>query len=449
MIALKDLYKMLPIFGQTLAINAISSWNRQLKYGGSFKRYLEQLEYHETCSLDQLLTLQQQALQQILEYANTHIPYYRRLGCSSTDFSTWPILDKHAVAAHPQDFLSDEITSRDFMALQTSGTTGAPLTVHITRDYHKMEMAFRWRHKAWGGVPYLTPSAYFSGHPVVPADQTRPPFWRMDRFERRLLCSSYHLSQQNLPFYIQAISDYKPGFIHGYPSSLYMVSQFLLQNGIRPPSPQAIFTASETLLDFQRTTIEKAFSTKVFNWYGNTEMTCNIVQCVEGNLHYRTDYGVLELLEDGTMICTGLNNRAMPFIRYKVGDRAAWGELGSCACGCQFPLVKNIEGRVEDCVITPDGRQIGRLDHLFKERTAIREAQIVQHTTDEITLRIVRNGAFSQKDVAAILAEARHRLGSSMDIRFEYVETIERTANGKFRFIVSTLTQPPVPCKTD
>jgi phenylacetate-CoA ligase len=167
-------------------------------------------------------------------------------------------------------------------------------------------------------------------------------------------------------------------------------------------------------------------------------MTCNIVQCAAGSLHYRTDYGVLELLDDGTMICTGLNNLAMPLIRYRVGDVAVARE-GACACGCAFPLIERIEGRIEDYVRTPDGRFVGRLDHLFKDVHHVREAQIVQTRLEEIVLRVVKADGFSAKDEQIILKEARMRLGNSIVIRFDFVDAIERTAAGKFRFILSQL----------
>ncbi len=324
------------------------------------------------------------------------------------------------------------------MTINTSGTTGTPLTVRFTKEYHQMEMAFRWRHKAWGDCPYLSSGAYISGHAVVPPNQKQPPYWREDRIEKRLLCSSYHLTPVNLPGYLDALTDFAPDFVHGYPSSVYLLAKQMMDNGIATPRPRAVFTASETLLDFQRSVIERAFGTKAFNWYGTTEFTNNIIECAQGSLHQRPDYGVLELLGDGTMIATGLNNRAMPLIRYKVGDRATRGG-GTCACGCAFPLIKRIEGRVEDYVRTPDGRLIGRLDHLFKDVQHVREAQIVQTRLDELVLRIVRAEGFSGKDEQVILKEAHLRLGDSMRIRFEFVDTIERTAGGKFRFIVSQL----------
>ena len=326
------------------------------------------------------------------------------------------------------------------MSLHTSGTTGTPLTVRFTPECHQIEQAFRWRHRAWADIAYPSSGAYVAGHPVVPPTQDRPPFWRRDRVEDRLLCSSYHLAPRHWLYYLAALCDYQPVFIHGYPSSIYLLARARLHYHLPGPSPRAVFTASETLLDFQRATIERAFGCKMYNWYGNTEMTCNIIECRAGRLHYRTDYGLLELIDNGTMVCTGLNNRAMPLIRYRVGDRVTLGPADAvCPCGCAFPLVERIEGRLEDYIRTPDGRFVGRLDHLFKSVHHVREAQLVQSQFDELVVRLVRATGFSARDEQTILAEARQRLGETMRIRFEFVDAIARTESGKFQFVISQL----------
>jgi phenylacetate-CoA ligase len=430
----KSIYDSLPVWAQTIAVNIAGARDFKAKYGGVFHGWLEDLTHNERKSRDEMLRQQQVATRRLLEYAVEHVPFYRERKFPVDDLAAWPILDKVTVAATPEKFLSEEFAGRDRLELHTSGTTGTPLTVRFSKEYQQIEMAFRWRHKAWAGVPFLSSSAYVSGHPVVPANQAQPPFWRWERAEQRLLCSSYHLAPQNLSAYVAALERYSPDFIHGYPSSLYL----LAQHGVGRYRPRAVFTASETLLDFQRQAIEETFRTKVFNWYGNTEMTCNIVECAAGNLHYRLDYGVLELLPDGTMIVTGLNNRAMPLIRYRVGDRAV-AKDGDCPCGCAFPLIERIEGRVEDYIRTPDGRYVGRLDHLFKQVRHVREAQIVQKSLEEIVLRIVRAEGYTKADERTVHAEARQRLGDNIRMRFEYVDAIDRTSAGKFRFIVSEL----------
>jgi phenylacetate-CoA ligase len=433
MITGKYLYDHAPVWGQTWAVNFASAFSFPRKYGASFHRFLGQLEANEKKSLDQLLAEQQTAVRQLLRYAVAHVPAYK--GRSPDNLNEWPVLTKATVAAAPEKFLSDEFSTPRLAALQTSGTTGTPLTVWFTNECHQREMAFRWRHKAWGGAPFLSRSAYLSGHPVVPAWQAAPPFWRADHVEKRLLCSSYHFAPEHLPEYAAALTRFAPAVIHGYPSSLYLLAQFMIEHDWRDLRPRAIFTASETLLDFQRAAIERAFAAPVFNWYGTTEMTCNIVECAFGSLHYRTDYGVLELREGGEMVATGLNNPAMPLIRYRAGDVAS-ARPGTCDCGCAFPLIERIEGRIEDYIRTPEGRLVGRLDHLFKDARHLREAQIVQTQLDEVTLRVVTDDGFAEQP---ILNEARQRLGATMKIRFERVPAIERTAGGKFQFVVSKL----------
>jgi phenylacetate-CoA ligase len=436
MIPGKVIYDSLPVWAQTLAVNLTSSVTFRRKYGRVFHESLARLAANEKKSLDQLLHEQQQTLKQLLRYAVKHVPYYRERRFSPDNLSEWPLLDKATVAKAPEKFVSDEFSLRRLAVLQTSGTTGTPLTVRFTNECHQTEMAFRWRHKAWGGVPFLSRSAYLSGHPVVPANQTWPPFWRVDQTERRLLCSSYHFTAENLPHYADALAGFAPDFLHGYPSSLFVLAQHVLERGEHSVRPRVIFTGSETLLDFQRAAVERAFGAKVFNWYGNTEMTGNIVECAYGSLHYRTDYGLLELQEDNEIVATGFLNRAMPLVRYRTGD-VATARVGTCECGCAFPLIESVEGRVEDYIRTPDGRTVGRLDHIFKGVEHVREAQIVQEQLNELHLRIVRVDGFGPRDEQAILANARERLGPSIRLHCEYVEAIERTPAGKFRFVVT------------
>ena len=194
----KSIYDALPVWAQSLAVNWQSSRGFKAKYGGVFREQLARLEANEKKSRDQLLAEQQQAVRKLLAYARQHVPYYRKLDGSPDDLSQWPVLEKQTVAANPREFLSDEFAPAELMELHTSGTTGTPLVVWFTKACHQTEMAFRWRHKTWAGVPFLSSSAYLSGHPVVPPTQSEPPFWRWDGVEKRLLMSSYHLTPQNL-----------------------------------------------------------------------------------------------------------------------------------------------------------------------------------------------------------------------------------------------------------
>jgi phenylacetate-CoA ligase len=236
--------------------------------------------------------------------------------------------------------------------------------------------------------------------------------------------------------------------IGGYPSSVYLLALANEEAG-RCIQPRAVYTASETLFDFQREAIERSFGCKAYTYYGNAERCAFIGECPEGKLHLKMEHSYVEFLGDdgqpvspgqpGRMICTGFGNYATPLIRYDVGDIAVVAKDQRCPCGRSGIILESIVGRTEDYIITPDGRFVGRLDHLFKDASRVRMAQIVQSTVNEIIIRIVREADYSTSDEDSIAQEARLRLGPTVSIRFEYVTDIERTKGGKFPFIVSRI----------
>jgi phenylacetate-CoA ligase len=126
----------------------------------------------------------------------------------------------------------------------------------------------------------------------------------------------------------------------------------------------------------------------------------------------------------------------MPLIRYRTGDSVVPGE-GECACGRGGRIVERVLGRVEDFIVTPDGRQVGRLDHVFKGADRVYEAQLIQERVEELEVRIVPRPGFGEGDRRAIEEELRLRLGPSIALSFRLVTEIERGANGKFRFATS------------
>nr|MBP8949340.1 hypothetical protein [Promineifilum sp.] len=138
----------------------------------------------------------------------------------------------------------------------------------------------------------------------------------------------------------------------------------------------------------------------------------------------------------GRLVATGLLNADMPLIRYETGDRAT-ASAEACPCGRGLPLLAAIEGRVDDVVVTPDGRHIGRLDPVFKADLPIREAQIIQQTRDTLRVLYVPTAAYTTADGEALIARIHDRVGGDMRVELEAVEAIPRTASGKFRAVVS------------
>jgi phenylacetate-CoA ligase len=124
----------------------------------------------------------------------------------------------------------------------------------------------------------------------------------------------------------------------------------------------------------------------------------------------------------------------MPLVRYEIGDSAARLE-GPCGCGSSWTTFRQIIGRVDDVIVTPDGRRVGRIDHIFKGLHGIRECQVIQETARLIRLKIVMSGEFDQE--TQLLENIRERLGPAMQVELERVERIPRTSSGKFRSVIN------------
>jgi phenylacetate-CoA ligase len=87
--------------------------------------------------------------------------------------------------------------------------------------------------------------------------------------------------------------------------------------------------------------------------------------------------------------------------------------------------------------VTPDGRRIGRMDHIFKDTLEIKEAQIYQPSIERIVVRLVPRAGFDKEAQRALERELRRRVGDDLEIAYEIVDAIPRLPSGKFRAVVS------------
>jgi phenylacetate-CoA ligase len=130
----------------------------------------------------------------------------------------------------------------------------------------------------------------------------------------------------------------------------------------------------------------------------------------------------------------------MPLIRYEIGDTAIRSD-SVCSCGRHFPTLKTVIGRMDDTIVTPDGRRIGRLDPIFKGAGGIKETQIVQERVDQLVIRMVRGKDFEPHIAQAVIVELKKRVGEAVKVDLVYVDRIERSSTGKFRSVVSRVSK--------
>jgi len=449
-------YKHSPWVLQTLFASYYGFSKSFRRFGNHYQEYYDYLTKSQWFTSEQLKQLEVEELKRIIAHTANNVPYYtevfQKLKLSPDDINSvedltkLPILTKEEVRVNCERLRAKNCRRRDIIIDHTSGTTGKALELAFSKESYQKEQALVWFHRSWGGVKYKDKTATFAGHMVVDIDRKKPPFWVNNLYEKQVIFSSYHMTKDNLKYYAQKLLRFQPQLIWGYPSSIYLMAIFLEKEDITEIKPKAVFTSSETLLDFQREKIEKTFQTKVFNYYGNSEMVPKILECEKGGLHVQRQFGIVEFLDgnnqpvgygqEGKMVCTGLCNYAMPLIRYDIADVAIPVD-NECTCGRQGPLVEKIVGRVDDYIVTRDGRLIGRLGHIFKETKNVEEAQIIQEDRNTLLLKIVRRPEYSDRDTQKIISRTENRVGHEMRIKVEFVDNIPKLPNGKFRFVIS------------
>jgi phenylacetate-CoA ligase len=451
-----SLYARLPAPLQTAAVWWRGWTLQRRRYRGIFRETVEEARRHETLPAAGLAAMQLGELRDMLRHAIERVPHYRdatgRAGPSMADLRSlddlrrWPILEKDRVRESASRFLSDGLRPSDLIRIETSGTTGTPLLTFRDLEAERLWFAyFERRIRNWAGVTHRDRWAMLGGRVIVPVTRRRPPFWKYNPFMRQLYMSSYHLAPEFLDRYLEALRAYRPVYLYGYASSCEALARHVLDRGATDLRFRVVLTSSETLFEHQRRIIERAFGCPVRDSYGSAEMVALATECEAGALHVSPEVGIVEVLRDGEpvrkgetgeLVCTGLLNRAMPLIRYRTGDAAVQG-AGACRCGRALPILRRIEGRVDDLLWTRDGRAIGRLDPVFKGVENVVEAQIVQERVDGIRVRLVPAAGYRDEDGRRIAANLTERMGE-VHVVVEIVPRIERV-NGKFRAVICLL----------
>jgi len=240
------------------------------------------------------------------------------------------------------------------------------------------------------------------------------------------------------------------------PSNLYMLALVLNEKRQHGISFKGIFSQGENLLQYQRDFIEKVFSSRIFDSYGQMERTAAISQCPLGAYHIHSDYGITEF-EDPDLpvgqkdiknncvkeiIGTSLYNLSMPLIRYQTGDLINLNlSPQKCSCGRGFPTIASIVGRNTDTIITPDRRAITALYTVFDRTPGIVMGQIIQQDINQLLVKIVTATEDADGTDSLLLDKIRNFVGTAMHINIEHVtmDEMQKDNLGKFKVVISNI----------
>lgn len=462
---LKTAYRKSPQWFKNTVGRTYSMLPRRIRYGSLLATASAFLEQSQWWSAEQLEAYQWEQLRALLQHAYTNVAYYRRSWeqagvspadiASAADMHKLPLLTKGQVRAHKQDLVATNYRNR-LLAFNTGGSTGQPLEFYWERGRTRsLERAFMWRQWEWAGFEYGQRTAVLRGQLV------REGLAHYDPIDQHLFLSSFTLSEETAPAYIQALRRFRPVSIQAYPSAITVLANYMKRHN-EPPLDglRVILAGSENLYPSQRALLEEVFRCRVYSWYGHGEASCLAGGCDKTDLyHVYPEYGFTELLDEqgqplpwepgvrGEIVVTGFNNWAMPFIRYRTGDIAVVGPH-TCPCGRHYPLWQRIEGRLQEYIVGGDGRLVpltafifGQHYHAFDKTERI---QLVQNHPGQVTIRLVVAPDWQPTDERELLHDMRAALGHGWTIDIAYTDSIELTTAGKHRFVVQNIPLPQV-----
>jgi phenylacetate-CoA ligase len=407
---------------------------------------------------EELRAYQEDRLRETLDRAFSKVPYYRnlagRLGLRREDLRTaedlarLPLLRKDTVRTSGRLLTADDAHRFSPRWYATSGTSGRPLRFCLDARANSLEFVYYWRHWSWGGYHLGDSFAEISSHYFLERPHLADRPGRYQPHLRRLLLNGNRISRTAAPAMAKFLIRRRPRFLKGTASALYFFALSLSEAGCAVPEFRCIFSTGEVLTAMHRDKIRSTFGAPVLDSYGHMERTVAVSQCPRGGYHVNSDYGLLQV-EDlrpnpnggflGRVVGTTLYNRAMPLIRYDVGDEIELAENGeTCSCGRTLPLVRAIHGRGEDTIVTPDGRYVTTLFLVNELVRGVRFVQFVQSQPALLEVNLIPGDDWSESCREEILAYTQRLTGPEMKLRLNLVDwdDLAKDASGKVRVTI-------------
>lgn len=425
--------------------------SHQLKYFRQFNR----IQWN---SLEDNMAFQRKRLYEIVNFAVHNVPYYRELNINDfsektifQDIKRFPVLTKDIIRREGKRLIPD-CENKDWVYWdQSGGTTGEPVKfLHSGHFFDEGQgVALSW--DRWAGRKLGDRQIRLWGNErdiVSGKKDWMNKIYRWVRNEKFL--NTFMMTDEQMGTYLDEIKSYKPKMILAYVQSLREIALFAERNNKEVYHPSGIMTSAGTLTEDAAKYFASKFKCPIINRYGSREAGPIACSCEKNEgLHTNMLSNYVEILDDddnnckegeeGRVILTLLNEKAMPLIRYDIGDR---GSLLNkrCSCGRGLQLMGNIKGRVVDVFKAVDGRKIDGeyFTHLLYTIPQVKQFQIIQDNIQHVTVKLVLIDSLQEKEfINQLIMNIKYVLGESVTVDVEEVKEIPVSKSGKRAYTIS------------
>jgi phenylacetate-CoA ligase len=439
-------------------------WTLMEKFKGNHVReYLAEMRQFQFQPAEDIESTKKEKLEKLLLHCVQHVPAYQAYAAeleNSMQGPSWdpadflkklPILTKSEFNDRSADYLSSVVDKAGLISNQTGGSTGDPTRFYLDRFTVEHYEASRWRGLGWHDIHIGDPSVMIWGSSIEINQLKRRMFVWKERFlKNRIILSAYDLDEGQLDRYLNQIRRYKPKYLYGYASALFLLAEMIIRSGRTADVPlQAVVSTSETLHPHQREALKQAFDCPVVNEYGARDGGIIGFECSGGQLHIPVDNCHLEVVDlssrlplpngqRGLLLVTDLNNFSMPRLRYELGDVASLSDQ-RCSCGVNLPILDRVEGRETDVFVTTGGCFVygAFFNRLMLKLNSFRGFQMIQHAPNRMTVKLIKHPTnYQPHDEFKFIESIHTALGADLQIYVEHVDEIPRSASGKLRYAV-------------
>lgn len=394
----------------------------------------------------------QSHLDQVVRHAWEYVPLYRRLwsdlGLKDADFGPGfdlrrlPFIEKNTIIDADEDACDPRVPVYARQIMQTSGTSGRAIKVQRTalemRQTRRsiLRMLLRAGARPWHRfITYASP-------------------WLRDRtgtFIQKFVKTSYLHPSCSLDEQIERIEQFRPHGIIGQTGGLYLLAREIVRRGRQFPLRFVAPTGTTLVPDMRRAMIG-AFGRDPIDLYGAVEVGSISWQCTRGNYHIDADRVQVEIVdpqgrrrpdgEFGQVVVTSFFNFTQPFIRYRLLDIGALSTR-TCDCGCRFPLMEPVQGRINDFLPTATGELVSPhfFFHIYDSagRSPVKEWRIIQEDLQSLLYEYIPEPDFDARVFEHGMRLIRERFGANCVLRTQPVNEVPMSPTGKRTCIVSRL----------
>jgi phenylacetate-CoA ligase len=375
-------------------------------------------------SNEKIAAYQRARLIDMLRHSVERVPFYADLGlaaadiASSDDLQRFPVIRKHDVQRQTERFLARGVDKSELHVSTSSGTTGEPAVTYFDDEsWLLVKFALKARRvlsdvrsprqrvlimsashgHAWSSAPRfgLVSVAYMSLADPDPVEQNLAELLRL-----------------------------KPTIVYGFPSYLLALADAAKSQKIDLPRVPVIYTSSEVLSPAARAALGRAYGGRVIDVYGSSEFKEIAVQCKHNSYHINFESVYVETVKEhddapARLLVTSLVNKAMPLIRYELGD-AAETVAARCPCGRSSMQLIRVQGRLAEMLEFPDGTRVSPyvLEDVIENDPAVRYFKIAHESPWSLRIEILADAADPDAYRRNIELRLRERLPAQASLRF-------------------------------